>query len=210
MRNIMRISNLVALILAVALVTPSAQAGLLLGNLANGADGTFTGTPDSGDEFATGNATLSITSIDVLWGFGNGGTSNRVGIYTDVGGLPSGTQVGTWFTSGLATTSNTILNYAGSAFLSANTTYHLVIDILDSSEAAYTFNPAIFADTSTLGASNALGSSYGDIQAATWNEDPANLVWQLNGTAGVVPEPATLSLIGLGILNLVSMRRKPA
>lgn len=206
----MRILNLAPLILAAALVAPSVQALPLLGNLANGADGGFGGDPDSGDEFTTGNAMLSITSIDVLWDFGNGGTGNRVGIYTDAGGLPSGTQVGTWFTSGLTTTSNTVLNYSGSALLSANTTYHLVIDILDSSNAAYTFDSAFLADASTLGASNALGSSYGDIQAVTWTEDAANLVWQLNGATGTVPEPATFSLIGLGILGLARMRRKPA
>ena len=47
-----------------------------------------------------------------------------------------------------------------------------------------------------MGATNLpLNSSFGDIQAVGWNEDPANLVWQLNGVVknAEVPVPATLA-----------------
>lgn len=199
-----------SLVLASILVVPSVQAIPLLGNLANGIGGGYGGTPDSGDTFATGNAALNISDIDVLWTIGNHGTNNRVGIFTDAGGLPSGNQVGTWFTSGLATTSSTTIDYIGNATLAANTNYHLVIDILDASRAAYTFNTAFFADLSTLGASNAIGSEYGNIQAVTWHHDPANLVWQLNGATNAVPEPASLFLLGLGLAALGFSRRHQA
>jgi hypothetical protein len=201
------------LALASVLVIPSAQAIPLLGNLANAdSSNDYGGTPDSADQFMTGNAALSISDIDVYWADGNGGTANRVGIFTDAGGLPSGTQIGTWFTSALATTSDTVINYAGGvAMLLANTTYHLVIDILDGSEAGFTFNPAEVSDPSTQGATNLpLNSSFGDIQTVSWSEDPANLVWQINGATAVtaVPAPATLGLLGLGLVGIGFGRRR--
>ena len=203
----LRVLTLVA-ITVTWLATP-AQATPLLGNLANPVGGGFGGAPDSGDEFLTGGAALTITDIDVLWETGFGGTANRVGLFTDAAGLPSGTQVGTWFTSGLATTSGALINYVGSANLAANTTYHVVLDILDRSRAAFTFSTAFnLSDPATLGAANPLGSSFGDIQAVSWSEDPANLMWQLNGTAVAAPEPASMVLLTTGLVGFVLSRRR--
>lgn len=166
------------LLLAAVVVVPSAHAIPLLGNLGNTVNGGFGGNPDSGDEFVTGNVGLNISDIDLRWSVGNGATGNRLGIFTDLAGLPSLTQVGTWFISGLATTSGTTINYLGTATLGANTTYHLVVDILDASRASFTFNGASTADPSTLGASNTIGSSFGNIQTGSWTNDPANLMWR--------------------------------
>jgi hypothetical protein len=44
----------------------------------------------------------------------------------------------------------------------------------------------------------------------SWSEDPANLVWQINGATAVtaVPAPATLGLLGLGLVGIGFGRRR--
>ena len=198
----------VLVIASVGLAVP-AQAIPLLGNLGSTVNGGFVGTPDSADDFATGNVGLNIGSIDLRWNTGNGAIGNRVGIFTAAGGLPSGIQVGTWFTSGLATASNTVINYVGAAALAANTTYWMVVDIIDQSLASYTFNQVVFSDPSTQGATIIgpnPGSAFGNIQAVTWSNDPANLMYQLNSAA--VPEPGIVLMFGTGLLAMGFARRK--
>jgi hypothetical protein len=188
---------------------PVARAGVLLSTLSDGTPETYTGDPDLADTFTTGAAALSITGIDVRWAVGYGGTSNRVGIFTDASGSPSSTQVGTWFTSGTPTTA-TIISYTGSALLSANTNYHLVIDIVDNSDPYNRADSGFFADPSTLGASNPFGAAYGDIQSGWYAPDPFNLSWQLNGSAlsSAVPEPTTNVIVGLGALVTAVWKRR--
>jgi hypothetical protein len=192
-------------IVLVGVMASNTMAAVLLSTLGT-VDGGYGGSPDAADEFVTGNVDLSVSSIDLSWVFGLGSTTNRIGIFTDAAGLPSGTQVGTWFTSGVATMDNSLINYVGSATLSANTTYHLVVDIDDFSNPAYN-SGGFFADPSTLGASNGPGSSYGEIGGA-WDEDPANLVWALNGTVAVVPEPTSMAIFGLGAVGLAYRARR--
>ncbi len=198
-------TQLLGAVVLVGVMASNTMAAVLLSTLGT-VDSDFGGSPDAADEFATGNINLSVNSIDLSWRFGLGSTTNRIGIFTDAAGLPSSTQVGTWFTSGVATTDDSLINYVGSATLSANTTYHLVVDIDDSSRPAYNF-AGFFADPSTLGASNGLGSSYGELGGA-WFEDGANLVWALNGTVAAVPEPTSMAIFGLGAVGLAYRARR--
>jgi hypothetical protein len=185
------------------------MAAVLLSTLGQTIDGGVGGNPDAADQFATGNVGLTVTSFDLRWFSGYGSTTNRIGIFTDAAGLPSGTQVGTWFTSAGGTSDDSLINYVGSAMLSANTTYHLVVDIDDNSEPAFTGTAGFFADPSTLGAANPLGSSVGDIESESWSEeDGRNLLWALNGTVDVVPEPTSMAIFGLCAVGLAYRARR--
>lgn len=201
------------LLAACALIALPAHATLLLSNLSSVHDGDFGGSPDSADNFSTGSVGLTITSVDIFWDLGNGGTSNRVGIFADNAGLPGLTQVGSWFTNATAITDNTLINYTGVATLEANTNYWMVVDILDSSQVGFTFNQLVFSDPTTGGASiigPRPGSAYGNIQTGAWVDDPANLLYALQGdVTGVVAAPGALMLLGLG-LPLLGMKRRRA
>lgn len=204
------LAAVIFVVASVGFIVP-AQAIPLLSNLGSSVNGTYGGFPDAADDFMTGNVGLNINSIDLRWGNGNGGINNRVGIFTEAGGLPSGTQVGSWFTNGVATANNTVINYSGAASLLANTAYWMVVDTFDGSRASYTFNQVVFSDPATQGATingPRPGSAYGDIQAVSWTSDPANLMYALNGTPATVAEPGMVVLLGMGLLAMGFSRRK--
>lgn len=181
----------------------SAQAVTLLSNTANPTDGSFVGTPDSADHFTTGTEPLTVTSVRVLWeSLGGIPGVNQVGIYTDAAGAPSGTLVGSFFTNPAVTTTG-IVEYTGNVALAANTTYWMVVDITDGSDVAYTFTDTFVADPSTGGAQILDRSAFGDNVAVSWNDDPANLQFEIVGVAGTtVPATAipTLSVWSLLLL----------
>ena len=195
----------------------SAQAATLLSNTANPTDGGYGGGPDSADHFTTGTVPLTVTSIRVLWeSLGGVPGVNQVGIYTDAAGAPSGTLVGSFFTNPAATTTG-IVEYTGNVALAANTTYWMVVDITDDSEVAYTFTDTFVADPSTGGAQILDRSAWGDNVAVTWNDDPANLQYQIIGVAGAaapVPTLSTWSLLmlaaGLVAFGMVIVKRRSA
>ena len=211
-----KFSFFITLLTTSLLFAASAQATLLLSSLGSPYDGNFGGNPDSADNFVTGNVGLNISSIDIFWGLGNGGTTNRVGIFTDIGGLvPSTTQVGNWFTNATTITDNTTISYSGNAMLMASTEYWMVVDILDASKVGFTQgnNLVVFSDVTTQGATiigpGRDGSAFGNIQTGSWDSDPGNLLYALNGGAAV-PSPATLALFAIGIAGLGWSRRKKA
>jgi len=199
--------KLLGAVVLFGVMASNTMAAVLLSTLGQTIDGGVGGNPDAADQFATGNVGLTVTSFDLRWFSGYGSTTNRIGIFTDAAGLPSGTQVGTWFTSAGGTSDDSVINYVGNAMLSANTTYHLVIDIDDNSEPAFTATAGLPADPST-GASNSKSSSYGNVETVSWEEDPANLIWAMNGTVDVVPEPTSMAIFGLCAVGLAYRARR--
>lgn len=200
----MRISAtaiLAAVLLAVS-ANASAQSTTFLSNLSNTTDGGYGGTPDSADHIQTGNAQLVIGEIQVLWeSVGATPGINQVLIYEDNGGFPGTTTVGTPFTNASVTTTG-VVSYSGQATLQPNTVYWVVVDITDDSEVAYTFDATFTAAPETDGAVLLDRSAYGDNQAGSWSDDPANLQFALLGNAGAVVGVPTLTSWGLVILVL--------
>jgi hypothetical protein len=202
-----------ATLLAIAYMATPAHAVVLLSNLTSPVDGDFSAVTDGADNFTTGNAALTLTSVDIFWKVGAGGTSNQVGIFTDSGGLPGATQVGGFFTSGIAITDNATINYTGASIsLAANTTYWMVVDVLDDSGIGFSFNQIVVSDPSTQGATIIgpnPGSAFGNLQTSTWFDDPSNLMYALNGDAATsIPESGTLAFIALGLAGIAGLRRK--
>lgn len=184
--NVLRAPRFLAVICAAFLLLATSAEAQLLSNLGSPTNGGFGGSPDSADDFVTGTVPLTINRIDVEWAGANGGV-NQVGIYTDNGGVPSTTQVGTFFTNANPTVVGTMA-YVGSAVLAANTTYWMVVDIVDSSEVAYTFTNTVASDPATGGATIPNGASaYGDNITGAWTNDPANLKFALFGLGGAAP-----------------------
>lgn len=159
----------------------SAQSATLLSNLANPTDGDYGGSPDSADHFQTGSEALAVTAINVLWELPSGipGVS-RVLIYTDDGGFPSATTVGTPFTNPDVTTAG-VMQYTGTAQLAPGTVYWMVVDISDSSAVAYTGDDSFVANPSTGGAQMLPRSANGDRELVTWDDDQVNLQYEIVG-----------------------------
>ncbi|WP_129627218.1 choice-of-anchor R domain-containing protein [Tropicimonas sp. IMCC6043] len=221
----------VALVFAVLSFAGATGAGAttLLTNLTSQVDGSYGGYPDSADDFLTGAVGLTIESIDVYWELGRGGI-NRVGIFADDGGHPGLTQVGGWFTSAETTTSGATINYEGYAKLLANTVYWMAVEISDRSRIGYSFNQVVTSHASTLGADingKFPASAWGDIALGGWYDDPANLLYALNGIADPapvqpgnmvdgaaalepVPLPAGLPLLlaAFGVVGIARARRR--
>lgn len=189
----------------------SAQSATLLSNMANATGGDYGGTPDSADHFQTGTEPLTVTSVNVLWESVDAVPAvNRVLIYTDAGGFPSSTTVGTPFTNAAPTTTG-VIQYAGTAELAAGTVYWMVVDQNDQSEVAYTNDHSFVSDPVTGGAQMLDRSAYGDNETVTWNDDPADLKYEIIGDAGVgmnggesTPVPS-LTTWGVVILLLLIM-----
>lgn len=177
----------------------------LVSNLGSPTDGAYGGGPDSADDVLTGTAGLTVTRIDIEWEIGNGGV-NQVGIYTDNAGLPSTTQVGTFFVNPNPTVAG-VMSYTGTANLAPNTTYWIVADITDGSSVAYTFTNTVTSSPATGGATIPDGNSaFGDNLTGAWTSDPANLKFALFGPVpapGVAVTVPTLSEWSLVLLALL-------
>ena len=202
------------LALAAGAVGP-AHAIVLLSNIGSSVDGNFSAVTDAADNFSTGNVDLTLDSVDIFWAVGAGGTANRVGIFADNAGLPGGTQIGGWFTNGTAITDNTTITYSGSSIaLDANTTYWMVVDVLDSSGVGFSFGQTVVSDPSTQGATIIgpnPGAAFGNIDTGLWFADPANLIYALNGEAVTsIPEAGAPAALLLGLAGLWSVRRRRA
>ena len=181
----------------------SAQSATLLSNLANTTGGDYGGTPDSADHFQTGTEALAVTSINVLWESADAEPAvNRVLIYTDVGGFPSSTTVGTPFTNP-AVTATGVMQYNGTAELAPDTVYWMVVDQNDDSEVAFTFDHSFFSDPITGGAEMLERSAYGDNELVDWNDDPADLQYEVVGEAGFLEITPVPSLTGWGLAVLM-------
>lgn len=189
-------------LLAVLLIglNGSAQAATLLSDIADPSDGRYAGTPDAADHFTTGTEPLTVTSIRILWySLGTAPGVDQIGIYADAGGFPSDTLVGSFFTNPAPTTIG-FMEYTGNVVLAANTIYWMVVDISDRSEVAFTSSGTFVADPSTGGAQMLDRSAHGNNLTAIWGDDPANLQYEIVGTAGVaaptsVPTLSTWSLL---------------
>ena len=159
----------------------SAQGASLLSNLGNTTDGDYGGAPDSADHFQTGSEALNVTAINILWETLTGAPGvNQVLIYRDVGGFPGTTTVGTPFTNPAVTTAG-LMEYTGKAQLAPNTVYWMLVDISDASDVAFTGDDSFVANPSTGGAEMLPGSVYGDDQKGTWEDDTANLKYEIVG-----------------------------
>lgn len=198
-----------------------AQSVTLLSSTANTTDGPFGGTPDSADHFTTGSVGLTLTSIGVLWVDAGSAGVNQVGIYTESGGFPSETLVGSFFTNTNPTATG-LMTYTGSATLQANTTYWVVLDITDNADVAFTNDSGFFADPVTQGASILDNSAFGDNMGMPifWISEPQTLQFELTGTADAVASGAGSSvavptlpfyglvLTALGLLLIVNRRQR--
>ena len=170
------------LLVAVFSTLPAQATTPLLSNLANSRDGDYGGDPDSANPFTTGSEVMNLATIDVDWyTLGAVPGVNRVAIYTDHGGQPSTTQVGTFFTNPNPTSTG-VMTYTGYATLAPGTTYWMVVDITDDSLVAYNDTTHDFvADAITGGAAIPAGSAFGNNVSGTWEADSASLLFALNG-----------------------------
>ena len=142
-----------------------------------------------------------------------------MGIYTESGGFPSGTLVGSFFTNPNPTATGRV-TYTGSATLQANTTYWVVLDITDLANVASTNDSGFFADPVTQGASILDNSAFGNNMTMFWVSRPQTLQFELTGTADAgasgagssVPVPTLpfygLVLTALGMLLIVNRRQR--
>ena len=192
-----RASNL--LLAALLFFATAAAQAQLVSNLHSPSDGGYGGGPDSADDFTTGTEPLLVGRIQIQWDSGNGGI-NRIGIYTDNAGVPSTTQVGTFFTNGNPTVAG-MMTYTGSASLAANTTYWMVVDIVDGSEVEFTFTNTVTTNPTTGGLTIPNGNSaFGDNVTGAWTNDPANLKFALLAPASHVPTMSEWALMVLALL----------
>ncbi len=180
---------ILALLLTVFWGTTSGQATTLLSNMDNVTGGSFGGSPDSANQFATGSREINVTSIDLLWAvLGAYPLVNRVGFFTDNAGRPSTTLVGSFFTNPNPTSLGP-MTYSGSVVLAANTTYWIVVVMSDrgaspseASRVAYTTDYTYVKDPTTGGAAILPYSAYGDYVTGIWiSETGGNLKFALNG-----------------------------
>lgn len=180
----------------------SAQCATLLSNMSNATDGDYGGGPDAADHFQTGTQALSVTSVNVLWQTVDAEPAvNRVLIYTDAGGFPSSTIVGT-FTNAAPTTAG-VMQYHGSAQLAPNTIYWMVVDTYDNSEVAFTRDHSFFSNPATGGAQMLERSAWGNDETVTWNDDSADLKYEIVAPAAQTSPIPSMTAWGTGVLLML-------
>ena len=95
------------------------------------------------------------------------------------------------------------MQYNGTAELAPDTVYWMVVDQNDDSEVAFTFDHSFVADPITGGAEMLERSAYGDNELVDWNDDPADLQYEVVGEAGFLEITPVPSLTGWGLAVLM-------
>ncbi len=196
----------ILLVTVVLAFSVSAQGATLLSNMSNTTVRGYGGGPDSADHFQTGSEAFTVTGVNVLWDSADQDV-NQVLIYTDAGGLPSSTTVGTPFTNAAATTVG-VMTYVGTAELVPGTVYWMVVDQTGESQVAFTRDNSFVSAPSTGGAQMLAGSAWGNNETSAWNDDSADLKFELVGDSHgreAVTSIPSLNTWGMAVLLLLLM-----
>jgi len=161
------------------------------------------GTAYSDAMLFTSGANYSVTQLDVAVGYVTGTNGAQISIAEDNGGIP-GTSLGSWAVTGLTTFGNccdvaTVSGITGVDLL-AGWNYFVVVDPGGSDTwDAWNLN--------TVGAIGQLDQSNNGV----WNQYTGSTLGAfdvLGNPSGTTPEPATLLLLGTGLLGIYSRRRR--
>jgi len=160
-------------------------------------------------EFNPGSISYTLTSIQAQVGGLSGTLAMGAELVQDNGNTPAGGNVLTTFsfsTVGVSFENNTFIPTTSGVVLNANTDYWFVLNY-SAGSGTYDWNYAGVQTAAGPGSLGHYGTSFDN--GSTWvidNFGPGtpNLL-QVNGT---VPEPATLSLAGLGLAALIAARRR--
>jgi hypothetical protein len=105
-------------------------------------------------------------------------------------------------------TTGTFIQFTGSGYFSANTVithddgFYLALTDASSVTKTYDFSTPVYTQTDTL--TNAVGVYVFTLNYGAWNGFPETLIVDIAS----VPEPATMLLLGLGLIGLAGVRRK--
>ena len=206
-----RRSLLLAALLAASALAPSARAGLIVGNLAESQDSfdAVNATLFSAQRFTTDGQGYFLTSITAILQAGGPSVSEVARLYTDAGASP-GTLIATFDTPTIPTDAATQVTFTPTSptiVLAANTTYDFVLGAAPGSDNYVWYSTT---SASSFGPGSLGGSSASFDGGATYFDNGFNYLIRVDGNVQSVPEPASVTLAGLGLLGVAAAPRRKA